>query len=162
MIFTSLGAVTLKLPCLYIHSTQVTSASRQWTISENQAFRERKSFFFFAIKKNVTNAPHVSFGHRSHYPDNELFHVKFPVDFNMQNPPRMLSRIDPIGAVSVERINDQQTKTSSDDDTRGRVRIYCVRNPCFINSVITCSAERVNFITHFLSPAQDLCTAPVP
>lgn len=80
----------------------------------------------------------------------------------MQNPPRMLSCIDPIGAVSVERINDQQTKASSDDDTRGRVRIYCVRNPCFINSVITCSAERVNFITHFLSPEQDLCTSPVP
>lgn len=110
----------------------------------------------------MTNASHVSFGHRSHYPDNELFHVKFPVDFNMQNPPRMLSCIDPIGAVSVERINDQQTETCSDDDTRGHVRIYCVRNACFINSVITCSAERVNSITHFLSPEQDLCTPPVP
>lgn len=72
----------------------------------------------------------------------------------------MLSRIDPIGAVSVQWINDQQTKKSlSDYDTHGSVRIYCVRNSCFINSVITCSAEPVNFITHFLSPEQDLCTS---
>lgn len=79
----------------------------------------------------------------------------------MQSPPHMLSSIDPIGAVSVEWINDQQTKKSlSDYDTHGCVRIYCVRNPCFINSVITCSAEPVNFITHFLSPEQDLCTSP--
>lgn len=72
----------------------------------------------------------------------------------------MLSCIDPIGAVSVQWINDQQTKKSlSDYDTHGSVRIYCVRNSCFINSVITCSAEPVNFITHFLSPEQDLCTS---
>lgn len=75
----------------------------------------------------------------------------------------MLSHIDPIGAVSVQWINDQQTKKSlSDCDIRDHVRIYCVRNPCFINSVITCSAEPVNFITHLLSPEQDLCTPLVP
>lgn len=79
----------------------------------------------------------------------------------MQSPRHMLSCIDPIGAVSVQWINDQQTtKSLSDYGSHGGVKIYCVRNPCFINSVITCSAEPVGFITHFPSPEQDLCTSP--